>query len=133
MALSWFFRDERDAVGIQVLRHVKEHGALVPSLWGVEVAHVLIKAERRGRTTQQQTAIILDYLRGMRVAVEGGNESPSFPQIAFARQFELSASDATYLDLAVRFGLPLATRDQKLSAAASALGVDWKSSSRTTE
>ena len=40
-----------------------------------------------------------------------------------ARDHNLSAPDAAYLELAMRRGLPLATLDDKLKAAAKAVGV----------
>jgi predicted nucleic acid-binding protein len=43
--------------------------------------------------------------------------------LSLARAHRLSAYDAAYLELALRRGLPLATLDDKLRAAASALGV----------
>jgi predicted nucleic acid-binding protein len=43
--------------------------------------------------------------------------------LSLARAHRLSAYDATYLELALRRGLPLATLDGKLKAAASAVGV----------
>jgi predicted nucleic acid-binding protein len=46
-----------------------------------------------------------------------------FKVLRLARAHRLSAYDAAYLELALRRGLPLATLDDKLKAAASALGV----------
>jgi predicted nucleic acid-binding protein len=43
--------------------------------------------------------------------------------LSLARAYRLSAYDAAYLELALRRGLPLATLDDKLRAAASAAGV----------
>jgi predicted nucleic acid-binding protein len=40
-----------------------------------------------------------------------------------ARVHRLSAYDASYLELAMRRGLPLATLDDKVKAAANAVGV----------
>jgi predicted nucleic acid-binding protein len=40
-----------------------------------------------------------------------------------ARSHRLSVYDATYLELALRHGLPLATLDDALAAAATAAGV----------
>ena len=40
-----------------------------------------------------------------------------------AEQHRLSAYDAAYLELALRLGLPLATADRALIAAAQAVGV----------
>lgn len=126
ITLSWFFRDEREPLAIAALTHVREYGALVPPLWNVEVAHTLVKAERRGRIDQEQTAKVIEYLRALPIVVEIGGEAPAFPQVTLARKFELSAYDATYLDLAIRLGVSLATRDDKLAAAAGALGILWK-------
>ena len=44
--------------------------------------------------------------------------------LALARQYDLSAYDAAYLELAMRRGLPLATLDEDLEAAAAAVGVE---------
>ena len=43
--------------------------------------------------------------------------------ISLARGHNLTASDAAYLELAIRRGLPLATIDGKLKLAAKAVGV----------
>ena len=45
------------------------------------------------------------------------------PILALARLRALSSCDAAYLDLAMREGLPLASRDKALVAAAEASGV----------
>jgi predicted nucleic acid-binding protein len=124
-ALSWFFEDERDDASVAALRHIEANGAAVPPLWSIEIAHVLVKNERRGCITAEQTATILEYLRALPFLVETGSDAPAFPQVTYARRFSLSAYDAAYLDLAVRFGLRLATRDERLAGAARALDVLW--------
>lgn len=43
--------------------------------------------------------------------------------IHLARAHNVSASDASYLELAIRLGVPLASLDGKLRAAAAAVGV----------
>jgi predicted nucleic acid-binding protein len=48
MAIGWLFADERAAASRLVLRRVVAEGALVPSLWRLEVANVLRNAVRRG-------------------------------------------------------------------------------------
>ncbi|MEO6991537.1 MAG: type II toxin-antitoxin system VapC family toxin [Candidatus Baltobacteraceae bacterium] len=70
LALSWFFKDERDAAAIDALRYVAQNGALVPALWSTEVVHVLVKGERRGRLSREQTSGVLEYLRALPIAVE---------------------------------------------------------------
>jgi predicted nucleic acid-binding protein len=43
--------------------------------------------------------------------------------LQLARRYSLSAYDASYLELALRLGLPLATLDEDLQKAASKAGV----------
>jgi len=125
MALSWFFKDERTGESVAALRSVKQFGALVPALWSAEVVHVLVKAEKRGRLRTEQTATALDYLRALPISVEAGGSAPSFAALALVRRFDLSAYDAAYLEVAVNFSLPLATRDDRLASAAGTLGLRW--------
>ena len=44
--------------------------------------------------------------------------------LQLAERFNLTLYDATYLELAQRLGLPLATLDKELRIAADALGVE---------
>jgi len=41
VTLAWFFEDERSSAADAVLRQVTEMGAVVPSLWCLEVANAL--------------------------------------------------------------------------------------------
>ena len=125
MTLSWYFRDERDATALAALAYVGVHGALVPPLWNVEIGHTLVKAERRGRITRDQSATILASLRSLPILVESGGDSPAFPQLALARAYDLSGYDAAYLELAMRIGIPLATRDEHLATKAEQLRLRW--------
>ena len=127
LTLSWFFKEQRVERSVKALRQVRQSGALVPNLWNVEVAHVLLRYERRGDLTQDRTASICDYLRALPISVDPASEDPTFATLTFARAHDLSAYDASYLDLAVRFNLKLATLDRRLEAAARALAVSWDS------
>ncbi len=49
MAIAWLFDDERTAAAYAVMRRVVAEGAVVPTLWRLEVANVLRNAVRRGR------------------------------------------------------------------------------------
>ena len=96
----------------------------VPRLWHLEIANVLLVGERRGRCTQVDTKNWLSFLSAMPIVVDGVTEARAWSDtIALARQHSLSAYDASYLELALRNGLPLATLDSQLEAAAKAVGV----------
>ncbi len=98
--------------------------AVVPDLWHVEVANALLVGERRKRSTQANTVTWLGFLASLPIAVDEETKVRAFGNtVSLARTHELSAYDAAYLELAIRRGLPLATLDDKLKAAAQAVGV----------
>ena len=121
---QWLFEDEASAEGDAALAAVRLIGALVPSLWFVEIVNGLGIAERRSRVTSAQVTEGLHLLRSVPVSVD---EAPTLTWsdavLALMRAHRLTAYDATYLELAVRRGLPLATRDKALRQAATAVGV----------
>lgn len=63
-------------------------------------------------------------LKSLPIAIDGETAARAWADtMHLARAHNLSAYDATYLELAIRRGLPLACLDGKLKAAAVAVGV----------
>jgi len=121
---QWLFADEASPAGDAALGLVSTSGAAVPTLWFVEVANGLGMAERRGRLTQAGLQDALRLLRSLPLSVdEPASLSRSEPVLDLMRTHRLTAYDATYLELAARRGLPLATGDKALWRAAAAVGV----------
>jgi predicted nucleic acid-binding protein len=88
------------------------------------VANALLMGERRQRSTEAQAAKWLTYLGFLPIAVDDETNDRAWGEVlSLARAHRLSAYNAAYLELALRRGLPLATLDDKLKAAASAGGV----------
>lgn len=122
MAMSWCFEDEWTQESDHVLEMVRADGALVPPLWDLEVANVLVVAERRGRLGRSGTERLLALLQ--QLPIEVADDDPDVRDVAAAaRDYELSAYSACYLVIAMRTGWPLATLDKRLAAAASRAGV----------
>lgn len=122
MALSWCFEDEWTKRSDTVLELVRQHGALVPPLWDLELANVLTVVERRGPSTRSDTERLVSLLQ--QLPIEISDHDPSITDvIATARDYGLSAYDACYLVLAMRSGWPLATLDDALAQAAAKAGV----------
>jgi predicted nucleic acid-binding protein len=122
MALSWCFEDEWTSESDRVLELVRANGALVPPLWDLEVANVLVVAERRGRVSRADTERLLSLLEQLPIELADGD--PGVRDVtAAARDFGLTAYDACYLVIAMRTDRPLATLDAGLAAAASQAGV----------
>lgn len=124
VALAWCFDDEATPYTEAVLERLRETEAVVPAIWPLEVANVLLVAERHRRITEVQALRFIQLLQTLPITVD--NEAPIGALgsvLALGRQCGLSAYDASYLELATRRYLPLAIRDTQLSAAADRIGV----------
>ena len=125
VALSWAFEDEGSAYTEAVLRRLRTDEAVVPPVWPLEIANALAVAERRGRLTPARSARFSRLLLSLPIALEPAERGRGLEMtLHLARVRGLSAYDASYLDLAMRYGIPLATLDQRLRAAAEAEGVE---------
>ena len=124
LTLAWYLEDEQNAYADAVLGALADREAVVPPLWPYEVANGLWIAERRGRTTIPRIQRILALLQPLPIRVDlTAHERARGEVLALARQEGLTCYDAAYLDLAMREGLPLATLDNQLRAAATRVGV----------
>ena len=123
-ALSWCFEDEASPESDASLEQVRDQGAVVPGLWHLEVANVLLQAERRGRITTGDVTMRLELIAELPIATDNETTARAWREIlALARAEGLTTYDATYLELAIRRGFPLMTRDAALIAAAGRSGV----------
>ena len=97
---------------------------VVPALWRYEVSNAIVISERRGRLTSGQLKSVTLDVEEFSDAVE---LEPELVQagtlIELARRTNLTVYDASYLELALRRRLPLATLDDKLREAARRVGV----------
>ena len=92
--------------------------------WYLEVANVLAVAERCRRITPADTAEFIDLLETLMIDLDNETAPRAFNRILdLARSQRLTTYDAAYLELSMRLGVPLATKDGALSAAATRLGV----------
>jgi predicted nucleic acid-binding protein len=122
--MGWCFGDQADAFTFSVLDRIRNTEASVPSVWPLEVANGLLVGERRNKLTKADTSKFLELLNELPIAVD--EESPRRalgPILTLAREQALSSYDAAYLELAMRQGLGLATRDKAMKRAAFNLGV----------
>jgi predicted nucleic acid-binding protein len=124
VSVAWCFPDEKGEYPQAVLDSLATQQAVVPSLWPLEVANALLTGERRKRSTVEETQTSMKFLDALPITIDEATAVQAFRQtVHVARAQNLSAYDAAYLELAMRRGLPLATIDGKLKAAAQAVGV----------
>lgn len=122
--LAWCFEDEAGPEADAMIERAAAEGALVPSLWPLEVANALVAAERRNRIARTDSESFVSLLEELPITIDASTAAHAFREtITLARDHGLSAYDAAYLELALRAELPLATNDRTLRRAATALGV----------
>ena len=123
-ALSWCFEDEMTVASRRLLTTVMDGEVVVPSLWHLEIINILQMAERKNRITQAQTTEFLTLLGKLNIAVDEQTSLRAFNgTIDLCRLTSLTAYDAAYLELALRRGLKLASKDKMLLKISKALGV----------
>lgn len=124
-ALPWIFRDEASAASDELFARVARDGAAVPAIFHLEVANVLVQAERRKRVTKDYSGERLAVLSELRIEVDSLSSGYVWTEtIALARDEKLTVYDASYLELALRRGLDLATLDSDLANAGRRRGVE---------
>ena len=119
VVMSWCYEGEASAYAQSVLEALVEGAALVPAIWPLEVGNALLVGEWRHRITQAEVIRFLNILSSLSISVEQESPDRMLKEIiALAKDHQLSTYDASYLDLAMRTGLPLATQDEALLKAA---------------
>ena len=124
VALAWVYREERSGAIAAVFEQVTEAGAWVPSLWRLEVANVLEMGVRRGRNNAAFRDATLADFELLPIQTDSETEKHAWrTTLRLAERRRLTLYDAAYLELAMRRGVPLASLDRELRAAAAAENV----------
>jgi predicted nucleic acid-binding protein len=120
---GWYLADQANAYTESIGALLQNDKALVPALWQLELANVLKTACTRGKLSLDAARQILDTLGLLPIDIDTGPSLGQRQLFELAMRHQLSSYDAAYLELALRYGIPLATQDQQLKAAAIAAGV----------
>ena len=99
VTMAWCFEDQVTPYSETALEALSSGQALVPSVWPLEIANVLLVVDRQ--TSERAWNDVLHT----------------------AREYRLSSYDGAYLDLSMRAGVQLATLDRRLRKAAEEAGL----------
>ncbi|MDO9415806.1 type II toxin-antitoxin system VapC family toxin [Pararhizobium sp.] len=122
--LAFLLDDERTPAISALFDTVVQNGAVVPSLWYLEVANSLTVAVRRKRIPAVARDQLLLHLKRIDIATDEETHVHAWTAtVKIADLYGLSIYDAAYLELAQRRRLPLATLDTALTNAARQSGV----------
>jgi predicted nucleic acid-binding protein len=123
---AWILEDEASAEADELLEQVGRGitELILPALWPYEMVNLLRSAVRRNRIDHSAAKEAIDLLAGIPVR-NFDLPDPAAKRHGFdlAIRHDLSVYDASYLELALRFGTILKSNDRPLRAAAKKEGV----------
>ena len=123
VVMRWLLKDgsvERLAYADKVLGLLMQDDAqaVVPGVWPLEVANVIVKAQAKGLLSEARATAFIGLLDDMGISVDSSTAERALKDtLQLARRFKLPSYDASYLELALREGLQLATLDSDLHSA----------------
>ncbi len=128
VVMGWLFgagtaQQRAYAARILALLTQPDHLALVPASWALEVGQAIVRAEAKGLLQEARSAAFVGILGEMAIEVDAGANGRALGDILqLARRHRLSTYSASYLELALRQDLPLASHDEALNQAMCGVG-----------
>ena len=123
VALAWVLPGEGSDATEALLDEVAADGAAAPGLWPLETG-VLLQAEKARRITLDERRRSLTILAGLPIHIDPDTSAQAWGRtLSLAEAQGLTLYDASYLELALRLALPLASLDRQLRQAAASCGV----------
>ena len=121
VALAWLLPDEQSKQADAWADRLQHDTALVPAIWGLEVSNALLTAVRRKRIRRSDMDQAIEFLGALPIEIDA--LAALHDVLLLAHQSGLTTYDASYLELARRRGVPLATLDAQLHKAGLKLGL----------
>lgn len=128
VTLSWLLKDagaRSEAYAFDILQTLRLPSTQieVPVIWSLEISNVLARSEARGVLEQAQSEAFLTLLEATPISIDSATAAHALSQsLQLARRYRLSSYDASYLELALRQGLPAARHARCRSAARNVQG-----------
>jgi predicted nucleic acid-binding protein len=126
VAVAWMLPDESNEQTNQLLTNMPNSVVWVPHLWRTEIANAMRAAYRQKRVSLEVALKNLEQLNvfNIQIAPEDlGQDAPAHI-LQFSLKHDLSSYDASYLYIASRMNLPLATLDKNLRRAATSAKIE---------
>jgi predicted nucleic acid-binding protein len=124
ITMAWLFSDESTSHTEYILQLLDSAQAVVPTIWPLEVANVLALAVKNKRVTALEASSFVDALSSLPIYVDESTTVRAMHSIyTLATRESLTIYDASYLELALRENIPIATLDKDLLKASKALKI----------
>lgn len=119
---GWYLENQASPYTEAIAARLQDDRALVPAVWELEFANVLRTACVRQRMNAAAAQSVIEQVMSLPIEVDR-LPAPPGEILALSLRFGLGAHDASYLALALRLQVPIATQDEDLRTAARASGV----------
>ena len=125
VAIAWVHPAQATPETDAMLDHLAAGDSLVvPALWPLEVANALTVLRRRRKLTLDEARTAIEIIRELPAVIDHEAAAIAFTRLVeLATRHELTIYDATYIELATRRQLPLASNDARMKQAAIRSGV----------
>jgi predicted nucleic acid-binding protein len=122
VTVAWFVRTQASGYTDRIRRRARREPLHVPAVWPLEFVNALWQLQRRKLLSGRQVDTIVELAEPLDIVVH--EETPPRRRLlTVARDHDLSAYDASYLDLALGLRYPVACRDGSLKEALRAAGA----------
>jgi predicted nucleic acid-binding protein len=122
--MTWCFEDKSSSHTDAVLENFVNTKAIVPTIWPLEVANVLLMAQQKKRITELHAASFVEALMTLPITIDPSTSYRAMHSIfLLGKELNLTIYDAAYLELALREKIPLLTLDKGLIKAAKKLQI----------
>lgn len=121
VAVAWCFEDETSVYTESVLASLTKVNAIVPKLWYIEIANVLLMAQKRERINDNGIFHFLSLLEKLPI-IDDKTDRTIIDLVMLSQKYQLTSYDGCYLNLCLQYNLPLATMDKKLISALQSAG-----------
>lgn len=124
IAMTWLFSEQATTASLSARDALLSTHCYVPSIWPLEINNVLWVAVRSKKITDLQAKRFKYILKNMAIEIDF-KASDLMNDVIFelSSSYNISCYDASYLELAIRENLSLATLDKTLAKAAVKAGV----------
>ncbi len=125
VGFAWVHPNQATPETDKLLQEIEAGAAVVvPALWFIEMANSLLVLQRRKKLTGAERKAALEILSSMNFTVDDEAARMALNKTSeLAGKYGLTVYNATYLEVALRRNLPLASRDSALMGAAKRCGV----------
>jgi predicted nucleic acid-binding protein len=125
VAMRWCFQSAAHPYADSILKRLAGGEiAIVPVLWFYEASSVLAREQNRGTLAAPKADQFIAELQSLNITADSWSADRVFRDVhRLALTYRLTSYDAAYLELALRWNLPLATLDADLIRACAAASV----------